>query len=93
MLSQKIILAAISVFSRFGDFKIPIYVFVGVSERLMLNFVSKYVSATNKRSNWLNAENNRAPRATLNASVVVGVRKNESGVDAVVTVFFVSLVL
>lgn len=55
----------------------------------MLNFVSKYVNATNERSDWLIVENNLASRATLNASVVVGVRKNETGVDAVVAVFFV----
>ena len=91
--SQKIILAAVSVFSRFGGFKIPIYVFVGVFERLMLNFVSKYVNATNERSDRLIVENNLASRATLNASVVVGVRKNETGVDAVVAVFFVSFVM
>lgn len=59
----------------------------------MLNFVSKYVNATNERSDWLIVENNLASCATLNASVVVGVRKNETGVDAVVAVFFVSFVM
>ena len=61
--------------------------------RLMLTFGSKYVNATNRPSDWLNEENNRAARATPNASVVVGVKKNEAGVDAVVTVFFVPFVL
>lgn len=59
----------------------------------MLNFVSKYVNARNERSDWLIEENNLASRAILNASVVVGVRKNETGVDDVVKVFFVSFVM
>lgn len=59
----------------------------------MLNFVSKYVNATNERSDWLIVENNLVSRVTLNASVVVGVRKNETGVDDVVAVFFVSFVM
>lgn len=59
----------------------------------MLNFVSKYVNATNERSDWLIVENNLASGATLNATVVVGVRKNETRVDAVVAVFFVSFVM
>jgi len=50
-------------------------------------------NATNERSDWLIVENNLASCATLNASVVVGVRKNETGVDAVVAVFFVSFVM